>query len=98
MWNLKQLRAILLTDIIYIASIIDIKRSNNTISFQTILKVCTYFVYFLNVVTIFTSLSLFIWSCLHLKGNYLFFVLKAIIKNNKIDYKNNSNEIKTIVK
>lgn len=75
----------------YIASAaVNPKRSSNAISFKAVLKVCVYFTDFVDVITIFTFVSLSILSCLCLVGDCLFFVLETITKNNKIDYKDSS--------
>lgn len=58
--------------------------------FQIIFEVCIYFTDFINGIIIFISRSLSDVSYLRLVKNYLFFVLGAIMENNKINYKNNS--------
>lgn len=58
--------------------------------FQIIFEVYVYFTDFINGIIIFISRSLSDVSYLRLVKNCLFFVLGAIMENNKIDYKNNS--------
>lgn len=66
-------------------------------SFKVILKVCVHFVNFINNITISIFVFLSILSCLYLAKNCLFFIVRAIIEDNKIDYKSN-NKIKIAVK
>lgn len=79
-------------------NIVDARKNSNTIDFKAILEIGIYFASFINSVTIFILVFLSIQFCLHLAKGCLPFVLEIIIENNKIDYKNNSNKIKTIMR
>lgn len=65
--------------------------------FRIILKIYIYFIGFVSSIIIFISIFLIILSYLHLTKHYLFFVLEAIINDNKINYKDNS-KIKIVAK
>lgn len=73
-----------------IASAFDAEKKNNTTDSKALLKICVYFANFINCVTISTFISSSIWSYLHLVEGYLLFVLKAIVGDNKINFKDNS--------
>lgn len=85
----------LLAGCVYIASIINAKGSGNIMVSGAILKVCVYFVGFVDSVTISTSVFLSVWFYLRLAESCLLFVLETIIEDNKIDYKDNSGKIRT---
>lgn len=55
-----------------------------------VLEINVCFTGFVNDITIFTFVSLSVWFYLPLAEDCLLFVLKAIKKNNKIDYNDNS--------
>lgn len=70
---------------------------SDTINSKVILEVYVCFASFIDNITFSTSAFLFLSFGLYLVGDYLLFVLKAIIENNKINKKKNS-KIKTIIK
>lgn len=88
----------LLTGSIKTASTVDAKENSDTMGFEVVLEVCNCFAGFVDGIIISTSVFLFVQSYLYWVGGYLPFVLKAIIENNKIDYKNNSKIIILIIK
>lgn len=79
-------------------SAVDAKESSNIIDSKTVLEVCVYFAGFVNGVTISTSVFLSVWSYLCLARGYLPFLQRAIVEDNKINYKNDSGKIKTAAK
>lgn len=84
------LKTILFIGYTYKTNIVNVKKSSNIIGFKIILKIYIRFTGFINGVIIFISIFLFILFYLRLIKNYLLFILKDILKNNKINYNNNT--------
>lgn len=96
MWDLGDLKVMLLVGCAYTASAVDAEGNSDTTGSGAVFEICVRYAGFIDGVTISTSVFLFIWSCLIcLAGGYLLFVLGAIVKDNKIDYKDNNGKIRT---
>lgn len=93
-WDWENLRPKILAGYTCTANIIDAKKSNDITSLVVVSKVCVHFASFIDNIIISISIFLFIWFYLYLARNCFLFVLKAIVKDSKIDINNDNWNVK----